>query len=84
MQVREQYKIVDVASNTSDIVFHGKLIGGFLAKTSGTITIKDHNDNTIIDAFPVTAGNSTPLPIIMPGQQGTITSAGGASGYLLV
>lgn len=83
MQVREQYKAVQVAADAT-VTFHGKLLGGFIAKTDGAVTINDHEGNTIVDAFPVTAGNVLPLPLILPGQGGTVIASGGASGILCV
>lgn len=68
----------------------GPYLGGFLAKTAGTITIvsKDPtglSDVTLVDAVPVTAGVFTPIPIVVPTNNGfTVTLAGGASGTLMV
>jgi hypothetical protein len=67
----------------------GIYLGGFLAKTSGTISIvtKDStglNDVTIVDAVPVTAGVYTPIPIVVQTPGYTVTLADGASGTLMI
>lgn len=84
MQVYEQYKPVQVAAGVTDQLFDSKKIGGFIAKTAGTVTIKDADGNVIVDAFPVTAGNTLPLPISLPTVTGLVSTAGGASGILCV
>jgi hypothetical protein len=84
--VREQFAAVPLGVNaTSDR--GGANMGGFLAKTSGTITItsKDANATVLVDAVPVTAGCYTPIPIQFQQSAGFIvTLAGGASGTLFV
>jgi len=83
MHVRENYKPVQVGVN-STVTFYSNLLGGFIAKTSGTVTITTAKGATIVDAFPVTEGQLLPLPFHLPEgeQQGTVTTAGGASGIL--
>lgn len=90
--VRERFHPVLMAANTSCQI-RGAHLGGFLAKTSGTITVtsKDAsgvNTVTLVDAVPVTAGIYTPIPIIFPATNdtinGTVTLGGGASGTLMV
>lgn len=90
--VRERFNPVPMAADSSYSV-RGQHISGFLAKTSGTITVVSRNalgtaDVTVVDAVPVTAGVYTPIPIIFPAGNdainGTVTLAGGASGTLLV
>lgn len=89
MNVRERFNPVPMAANTSYVV-RGPSMGGFLAKTSGTITVAAANPLgtstvTYVDAVPVTAGAYTPIPLEFPtGAGGTITLAGGASGTLFV
>jgi len=59
-------------------------LGGFLAKTSGTIRFVKRNSSSevILDDFPVTAGQYYPLPFLVGQHGGTFTTAGGASGTL--
>lgn len=60
-------------------------VKGFACTVSGTLTIKDGWDNTILDAFPVTAGQWHWLPFIFtPGDKAVATCAGGAAGTLSV
>lgn len=86
--VRESFNPVPMAADSSYDI-KGSHMGGFLAKTSGTISVvsKDAlgtNDVTLVDAVPVTAGIYTPIPINFPAINGTVTLAGGASGTLMV
>lgn len=88
MQVRERFSPKPMAADTS-LIIQGAYLGGFLAKTTGTITIvsKDSsglNDVTLVDDVPVTAGIYTPIPIVVPATGYTVTLAGGASGTLMV
>lgn len=89
MNVRERFNPVPMAANATYNV-PGHAIGGFLAATSGTITITAKepngiNTNTYVNAVPVIAGIYTPIPIEFPSTSGgTITLAGGASGTLFV
>jgi hypothetical protein len=68
----------------------GHAIGGFLAATSGTITITAKepngiNTNTYVNAVPVIAGVYLPIPLEFPtAAGGTVTLASGASGTLFV
>jgi len=63
----------------------GQNIGGFLAKTTGTITVVDGAGNTLVDAVPVTAGAYLPLPFLIEARGvTTVTLADGASGTLAV
>lgn len=80
--VREQFRPVSMVADAS-YESGGRSIGGFLAKTSGTITIIDLNGDTIVDAIPVTAGVYTPIPFFIGEAPGfTVTLGGGASGTL--
>lgn len=86
--VRERFNPVPMAANASYNIT-GQHMGGFLAKTAGTITVtsKDANginDVTLVDAVPVSAGVYTPIPIIFPSTGATVTLALGASGTLMV
>lgn len=88
MFVRERFNPVPMAADANYNVT-GMHIGGFLAKTSGTITVVSKNaqgtaDVTLVDAIPVTAGVYTPLPIIFPAVGATVQLGGGASGTLLI
>lgn len=86
--VRESFNGIPMGANTS-FTIRGSHMGGFLAKTSGTISVvsKDSlgiTDLTLVDAVPVTAGIYTPIPLNFPAINGTVTLAGGASGTLMV
>jgi hypothetical protein len=60
-------------------------IGGFLAKTGGTVTVTNDNGVVIVDAHPVTAGLYYPMPFLLQTTTGgTVSLAGGASGVLAV
>lgn len=88
MNVRERFNPVLMAANASYTI-RGQNIGGFLAKTAGTITVTSTdasglNAVTLVDAVPVTAGVYTPIPLEFPARGGTVTLAGGASGTLFV
>lgn len=85
MKIEERYTPVVVGVNATVRVY-GQQIGGFIAVTSGTITIVDNGGVTILSALPVTAGVYYPLPMYLKNgsQQATFTTAGGASGTLLV
>lgn len=86
MRVHEQYKPITVGVNAT-VKFNGNMIGGFICKTDGNVTITAQPSGTVIvDAIPVTAGNVLPLPFLMPdgNQGGEVTTAGGASGILAV
>jgi hypothetical protein len=59
-------------------------LGGFLALTSGTITVVDSTGATVINGVPVTAGIYTPTPFMLSGGglNSVVTLGGGASGTL--
>lgn len=60
-------------------------IGGFLAKTAGTITVTNDDGAVIVDAHPVSAGLYYPMPFLLQSETGgVVTLAGGASGTLAV
>lgn len=81
-RVREAYKPVPMAANAT-LILGAHTLGGFIAKTTGTISITDTNTGTtVVDAVPVTAGVN--LPLLMNFDNGcTVVLAGGASGTLL-
>lgn len=83
MFVQERFSPIVVGVDTT-VIFTSKLVGGFLAKTSGTVTVVDSAGTTIVNAVPVTAGVYTPMPFYIGANGGNITTAGGASGTLAV
>jgi hypothetical protein len=86
--VRERFNPVPMAADSTYLI-RGAHMGGFLAKTAGTITITTPSADglttiTIVDAVPLTAGIYTPIPVMFPYRTATVTLAGGASGTLMV
>jgi len=86
--VRERFNPVPMAANASHTI-QGAHMGGFLAKTSGTITITSPSADglstlTLVDAVPVTAGIYTPIPMMFPYRTGVVQLAGDASGTLMI
>lgn len=79
MAITERYTALPVGVN-STVTFTGTSVGGFLAITSGTVTVKNFAGTSIIASFPVTAGVYHPMPFYIDKNGGTITTAGGASG----
>jgi hypothetical protein len=83
MNVISRYQSVPLAAGASFTLPQGAIaIGYFLCTVSGTLTATDGNGIVKLLAFPVTAGNYYPLPIIL--QQGgsvTLTTAAGTLGY---
>ena len=62
-------------------------LGAFYAVTGGTITVVDGAGVTVMNAFPVSAGQVVPLVFLLKAsgnQTSTVTLAGGASGTLTV
>ena len=84
-KIIQRTKPIQVGVNTS-VVFNGIGLDGFIPYTGGTITVVTSGGITIVNALPVTAGVPVPLPFAFPdtSQEGTITTAGGASGILCV
>lgn len=78
--VQERYTPEVVGVNTT-IPLYSNSIGGFLAKTAGTITVTASNGTVLVNAHPVTAGGYFPLPFYV-GDGASFTTAGGASGTL--
>ena len=83
-QIQERYTPVPMAANTTFTLSAIGNISGFLAVTSGTLTVVDSLGVTVVAAVPVTAGIYTPMPYRLAGGGGlpTVTLAGGASGTL--
>jgi hypothetical protein len=79
--IQERYNPRVIGVNTT-VTLTTQALGGFLVKTSGTITVVDAKGTTVVDAVPVTAGIYVPLPFYLQGNGGTFTTAGGASGTL--
>lgn len=90
MHVSEKFRPHPMGVN-ANYQFSGTGIAGFLAKTSGTITVIGAAQPTVpagtvlVDAVPVTAGIFTPIPLkfTFDGVK-TVTLGGGASGTLFV
>lgn len=80
--VYEAYKPVPVGVNAT-VNLNSSILGGFLCKTAGTVTIVDANGTTLITGFPVSAGVYYRMPFRMNGVGGSFTTAGGARGILV-
>ncbi len=82
---KERYSPIFVAADTT-VIIHGNAVGGFLCRTTGTITARNLAGVAFVDAHPVTAGVYYPLPFLIQnplnGTGGTFSTAGGASGTL--
>lgn len=81
MSVRERYTPVTVPVN-STVKFTSNSVGGFLAITSGTVTITDGDGDTVVDGLPVTAGVFHSIPFFIKNQAASVTTSNGASGVL--
>jgi hypothetical protein len=82
--VREQFRAQNMAANSSYSI-GGPRMGGFIGKTAGAITVTDANGTVLVDAVPIIAGVTIPIPItFITGAGGTVTLSGGASGTLLL
>jgi hypothetical protein len=83
MNYKERYTPFPVGVNAT-ITLRGDSLGGFLATTTGTITVvrisEDNVSSNIVTSHPVTAGVYVPLPFYLGRNGGTFTTAGGASG----
>ena len=71
-----------ICAVNSTTLFTSNAVHTFLAKTAGTITIKRSTGVTVLDAFPVTAGQWIELEMNVDPNGGSIETAGGASGTL--
>lgn len=90
MYVREKFRPQLLGVNAT-FTFKSTSMGGFLAKTSGTLSVSEPTKvdgsagDLLIDAIPVTAGIYTPMPFQFDhGSGAVLTLAGGASGTLAV
>lgn len=86
MNVRTIYNPIVMAANSS-VRLNQTMIGAFFATANGTITITDGGGQTLLSAFPVTAGQRLEfeMSLISKGQApSVVTLAGGAAGLLLV
>lgn len=81
--VREIFTPVPMGVDSS-YTLAGSRLGGFLARTSGTITVTSFAGNVVVDAVPVTAGTYTLIPILLNQIGATVTLGGGASGTLML
>ncbi len=81
--ITERYRMTPMGANAT-LSTDAIQLGGFLAKTAGTITVVDKKGVTAIDAFPVAIGVYYPIPGLLGvnGIKAVITLAGGASGTL--
>lgn len=77
--IQERYQPVSIGVNGTARI--GTFLGGFLALTTGTLTVTA-NGATLINAVPVTAGSYLPMPFITGDPASTVTLAGGASGVV--
>lgn len=85
-RTRTQYRPVLMDVNTT-YVSGGREMGGFIAKTAGTITVNSTDPTTVLllNAIPVAAGEVKWFPILIENGQGfTVVLGGGASGTLMV
>lgn len=79
---KELFHPTPMGVNASATVGGGN-IGGFLAVTSGTLTVTSQNGTVLINAVPVTAGFYTPIPMQFHSSAGGVVQlGGGASGTL--
>lgn len=83
-QIQERYTPVPMAANATYTLSPIGNIAGFLAVTTGTLTVIDSLGVTVVAAVPVTAGIYTPMPFRLAGggSNPTVALAGGASGTL--
>lgn len=82
MQSKEHYAAKPMAADSTLPV--GVAIAGFLCTASGTLTVTDESGNVLLNAFPVTAGTFTRIPMFLTTSAGgKVTLAGGAAGTLL-
>lgn len=82
--VREIFRAQNMAANATFRI-GGTQMGGFIGKTAGAITVTDGNGTVLVDAVPIIAGVTIPIPLMFQtGMGGTVTLSGGASGTLLL
>jgi hypothetical protein len=78
--VQEGYTATFMAADSNNTFAGINGIGGFLAKTAGTVTVTD-DGVTIVSAHPVAAGGYYAMPFATHGSV-VVTLAGGASGTI--
>lgn len=78
--VKETFQPRVVGVNTT-VTIPTSTLGGFLAKTSGFVTVRNGRGAVLINAVPVTLGVFTPMPFAV-GVDATFQTTGGASGTL--
>ena len=83
MIVKERYNPRAIGVNGT-ITINGPTVGAFLAVTAGTLTIVNDSGGTVLNAFPVAAGQFVPLTMFVGNNGGSCNLGGGASGTLLV
>lgn len=85
MTIRERYQPYLVSVDGTQVLT-GVNVGGFLCKTSGTISLVQADSTVIVDEVPVTAGGYYPIPALLKtggaAAGASFTCAGGASGTL--
>ncbi len=85
LNVKERYAAQLVPVDTA-VRLTSDSVGSFYAVTAGTITITADPDFgipgaiTLLNLFPVTAGQVVELKMYLSKTGGTLTTAGGASG----
>lgn len=88
MVIQERYVPLVVGVNATATI-NNQSVAGFLCQTAGTITLTAAIDDVkpafnVLTAFPVLAGLYYPMPLFLSKNGGTFTTAGGASGTLLI
>jgi len=83
-QFQERYRPLSLGVDSTTSLAANANLGGFLAKTSGTITVVDSNGVTVVNSVAVTAGIYTPMPFLLSGggEKSSVVLGGGASGTL--
>jgi len=83
-QFQERYRPISLGVDSTAQLASNANLGGFLAKTSGAITVIDSLGVTVVNAVAVTAGIYTPMPFMLSGGGGvpSVVLSGGASGTL--
>lgn len=83
MDVKERYNPIVIGVNGT-VQSSSANVGGFLALTSGTLTLTrvGSTPTVLVNGIAVTAGIWTPMPFYVGVNGCTVTLAGGASGTL--
>lgn len=79
---QERYTPKVVGVNTT-VDLTDDSVGGFLCATAGTVTLVA-GSTTLLNAFAVEAGVYYPIPVYLGNAPNSFTTAGGASGLLMV